>query len=598
MTARAQPKPGFGPPATYTAAAPKGPSGPTAPHDHLKVAALVALAVAAFGLVAHAVIARNPLGQPHPASFNVFFRLYALHEAAPLWLLALTAGLTWVVARWMPGDKAPAWAIKTMGRAARVPTWAVGLAVLTVTLLGGVLILHGLGLAMDEFAASFQAKIFASGRLQAEVPQEWRGLAPWMTPVFVNYKPAAGVWVASYLPVYSAIRAVFALAGVERLTNPVLAALTVALVIAIARRMSRPDQGPRPAVFAMLFLVLSTQFLVTSMGAYSMPAHLCLNLLWLWLYLRNDAASLAAAPLVGVLAMGLHNPVPHALFVAPFLVRMVRDRRYVWIAYFAAVYGAGAYGWYQWLQFVQTDVDGSMAVIGAGTVGSGGLGGGVFNTFAFPTPFRLFVQGMSVALLLTWQTPAVAIFLAIALLGWKRLGTTERDLAAGLVATFAFYTFFNADQGHGWGYRYMHPVLGNAVLLAAVGAVQAWRGGREALVTRLVIASALFTVALQFPLRTMQIERFVRPVAATVDYIAGLDAEIVTVNAGVAWYARDFVRNDPFLATRPKLVGLHYVNGRWPHVRDVPRSARDKTLQLTARELDALGVPVFAPPQP
>ncbi len=105
------------------------------------------------------------------------------------------------------------------------------LAVLAAALVGSATLLHGVALSMDEFAASFQARIFASGRLQATVPAEWQGLAPWMTPVFVNYKPEAGVWVSSYLPIYAAIRTIFTLARVESLTNPVLAALTLLLAL-------------------------------------------------------------------------------------------------------------------------------------------------------------------------------------------------------------------------------------------------------------------------------------------------------------------------------------------------------------------------------
>jgi hypothetical protein len=529
---------------------------------------------------------------------NVFFRLYVLHESPFLWLLALTAGLVWFVAARAPDGTVPRWASRAATLGTRVPTSVAALAVLAMAAVGGAVVLHGIGLAMDEFTGSFQARIFASGRIQAEVPSEWRGLAPWMTPVFVNYKPIAGTWMSSYLPGYAAIRTVFLLAGVESLTNPVLGALTAVLVVAVARRIWRGEQSARPALFALLFLALSAQFLVTSMGGYSMAAHLCLNLLWLWLYLRNDRAGLAATPWVGVIAMGLHNPIPHALFAAPFVVRLLRERRFAWVAYCAVVYGAGAVGWYEWLQFVQTDVDGSIAVIGAGTVGPGGLGGGVFNTFALPSLFRWFVQGMSLVLLLTWQTPAVALFLFAALLGWRRLGPVERDLALGLVATWLFYSFFNADQGHGWGYRYMHAVLGNAILLGASGAEQVWRGGREALAARVVLASAVLTIAVQWPLRAMQTERFVRPYAASLEYVAGLPADVVTVAPTTVWYGRDFVRNDPFLATSPKVVGLEYQRGKWPHARDVPEASRGRIHRLTTHELARLGVPVFEPPPP
>jgi hypothetical protein len=558
------------------------------------MAALFAFAVGVFGIVARDIVARSGLAQPTPASNNIFFRLYVLHEGPFLWLLALAAALAWVSAARAGERETPRWVLRGMATAARVPAWMAALVVLAVALAGGAALFHSVGLSMDEFAASFQARIFASGRVQAEVPAEWRGLAPWMTPVFVNYKPVSGAWVSSYLPVYSAIRAVFSLARAEWLTNPALASLTVLLLVAVARRIWSGDRQVRTAAFALLFLLFSAQFLVTSMGAYSMAAHLCLNLLWLWLYLRKDTASLAAAPWIGVLALGLHNPIPHALFVAPFLVRLTRERRFWWAAYYGIVYVAGATGWYHWLEFVQTDVNGVKAVIGAGEAG-GGVGGGVLHTFALPNLFRWFVQGMSLSLLFSWETPAVAVFLPIALMGWRRLSAVERDLAAGLIGTWCFYAFFDADQGHGWGYRYMHAVLGNAVLLAASGADEVWRGGREALVGRLVVASALLTVVVQWPLRAAQTERFVRPYAATFEYAATRPAEVVTVDPASGWYARDFVRNDPFLSATPKFVGLGVVRGRRPDPRDLPVSAHGRVHLLTAKDLARLGVPAFVP---
>ncbi|WP_332699641.1 hypothetical protein, partial [Halalkalibacter lacteus] len=92
--------------------------------------------------------------------------------------------------------------------------------------------------------------------------------------------------------------------------------LSVVLLAAIARRLW-PDEGLRPWM-ALAFLVTSSEVLMTSGTGYSMPAHLALNLLWLWLYQRGDARSWGLALAVGVLALGLHNPMPHALFVARF----------------------------------------------------------------------------------------------------------------------------------------------------------------------------------------------------------------------------------------------------------------------------------------
>jgi hypothetical protein len=319
-----------------------------------------------------------------------------------------------------------------------------------------------------------------------------------------------------------------------------------------------------------------------------MPAHLCLNLLWLWLYLRNDTYSLAALPWVGLLALGLHNPVPHALFVMPFLLRLLRDRRVGWAAYCGAIYLAGAVALYQWLVYVHTDLPAAGVAAASGRIADGFL-----SNFALPGLFSWFVQGMSLALFFNWQTPAFAIFLPIGILTWRRLSAVERDLVTGLVGAWCFYALFNADQGHGWGYRYLYPVLGNAVLLAARGADEAWRTGSRALVGRLVVASGLITLAVQWPLRAVQTERFVRPYAAALHHIATRPAAVVAVDPASAWYARDLVRNDPLFGAGPAVIGLGPVRGKRPDAQHLPPAVRSRVHVLTTEELAGAGLPVF-----
>jgi hypothetical protein len=582
-------------PAAYTPQAPDvaagavGSAKPDASGRLIRAAALFALAIGAYGIMARDVVVTLGLGRPLIASTNVFFRLYALHEASFLWLIALAGALTWVAAYRAPSPVTPRWPMALMARIARVPVWSLAAVVLALTAAGGALVMHGIGLSMDEFAATFQARIFASGRIEAPVPDEWRGLAPWMTPVFINYKPVAGVWVSAYLPAYAAIRAAFSLASVEWLVNPVLAAMSVVLLAAVTRRLWVGDRRVRAGGLALLFLLLSAQFLVTSMSSYSMPAHLCLNLLWLWLYLRADVYSLAALPWVGVLALGLHNPVPHALFAAPFLLRLVRDRRFGWAAYCGAIYLAGALAWYQWLAFVYTGVP---APAGSAAVG-GRIASGILSAFSLAGVFEWFVQGMAAALFFAWQTPAVAILLPVGFMAWRRLGTVERDLAAGLLVTWGFYALFEANQGHGWGYRYLYPVLGSAVLLAARGADDVWRAGRETLVSRLVVASAAITLAAQLPLRVVQTEKFVRPYAAALEYIESRSAPVVAFDPHAAWYGRDLVRNDPLFVSTPKVLGVIPPGGWGPNARFLPPAARGRIEVLTADDLARFGLPVF-----
>ena len=74
---------------------------------------------------------------------------------------------------------------------------------------------------------------------------------------------------------------------------------------------------------ALLLLVLSGQVLFAGMTAFAMPAHLFVNLLWLWLFLADRRRTDLVALAVGFVGTGLHQPLFHPLFVLPFLVLLL-----------------------------------------------------------------------------------------------------------------------------------------------------------------------------------------------------------------------------------------------------------------------------------
>jgi hypothetical protein len=275
-------------------------------------------------------------------------------------------------------------------------------------------------------------------------------------------------------------------------------------------------------------------------------------------------------------ALGLHNPFPHALFAAPFLVRLLRTRRVGWIAYYGAVYGVGMLAWFRWMSFSH------------GQVGSVGA----LKVFGLPGAEAYFVQGMNVSLLLTWQAPAMALFLIAAFFLLRSLKAAERDLMAGLVLTVAFYFLFLQNQGHGWGYRYFYSVLGNAALIAASATITLY-GQRGALVRRLVIASVTAALLVQLPLRALQAERFVRPYAATLRFIASRPEDVVIVDPNSAYYGRDLIRNDPLSKTTPVTLSLSELKPT--DVQELVRRYPGRVYLMTVPEMQRLGLTTFGP---
>jgi hypothetical protein len=479
--------------------------------------------------------AQSALGQPQPGVKNVFYRLFGLHERPFFILLAIfmAAAALYLSSRW-------AWAIAPHRQVRHANALVAGLsaAVVIASFLGYRTVMHSYPLSMDEYNSEFQAQIFVTGRVSAEVKSPWNEVAPAITPIFVSFHQDDATWRAGYLPAYAALRALALKLSSASLLNPLLAGLSVLFVGAIAGWLW-PEHRLVP-LCAALIMASSTQFLATSMTVYSMPAHLFLNLLWLALYLKVEARAgrwpILLLPWVGLVALGLHNPFPHALFVAPFLLRIVRSRRAAISAYCGAVYLLGSSMWLAWFHHSISPGDQALAL----------------GIFGLPDPAHILTQAMSISEIISWQTPVMVLGFGVALMRAKSLRPVERDLVTGVLLTVAFYCFYLSSQGHGWGYRYIYGVLGNLVLLSMAGLLIMARECGSIRTARLAGLSLLLTIAVQLPLRTFQIERFVRPFAVASRDIEESRATAVVVPVTRAWYGSDLIRNSPDL--RPPIV--------------------------------------------
>ena len=446
--------------------------------------------------------------------------------------------------------------------------------VFAVASIGTQFVCHDYSLSSDEFIADFQAEIFLHGKVTAEVPPQWRNTVRVIKPIYVDYLPVTHSWKAAYLPAYAGLRALFQAVHLQFFLNPFLAAITVLALYGTARNIWPNER--QHALLAALLLAAAPQFLLMSMTAYAMPAHLALNTLWLWLYTRPDLRRFYLAPLVGVLAVGLHQPIVHALFVAPFLIRLVLEQRWRVVIRFGLIYSLGCAVWYTWrLHYLPPSADAA---------------GSIFRLF---NPKMIVIQPMDLLLVIGWSCLATPL---LAVLGFRRifrrLNATNpasfrqaRDphlwlleqnppscrpevgiqskqrailLDAGLscLLTFGFYYFFFVDQGHGWGYRYFHGTLSCLVLVAVNGweVLVETAGARRARNFLLVGVAVSLLVAL--PLRCYQAETFIRPFARASEAIHSMNAEVVGIDPRFAWYSNDLIRNDPFLEDRPIVVGL------------------------------------------
>jgi hypothetical protein len=402
----------------------------------------------------------------------------------------------------------------------------------------------------DEIMATFDAAIIGSGRLLAPIPPEWRSLSWALEPAFRLPVPGDVAWVSTYLPGNAAIRGVLGKAFDVAIVNAILVVTALVALRAVARRLW-PERGD-VSVVALVLAASSSQLLCMGMTPYAMTAHLALNLVWLWLYLRNTTCSHVTAISVGFLATGLHQLNFHPLFVAPFIVQMLLERRWRLGALYVLSYAAiGAF----WIVYWQVLLAGhGIAAEGASAVGVSFFIERVehmLRDFSLSGPETM-VQDL--LRFVAWQHPLMLVLLVPGMaLGWK-VGGIFRALAAGIVLTLLAMLVLMPYQDIGWGYRYVHGLIGNAALLAAFGwsalALEAEPSERGA-AWGVMGATTAAALLLLLPIHALQMHGYLSPYTRANAAIASSKSDAVVIETISIYHGIELVRNDPYLRNRP-----------------------------------------------
>lgn len=425
--------------------------------------------------------------------------------------------------------------------------------------LGAVFIYRDNAFSMDEYAAVFQAKIFAAGRFTAQLPPS---VVNWLIPpgfngAFLVASPATGQAMEAYWPGFSLILAPFEYLGIPWLCNAALAGFAVFLV----HRITWDITGDRRAAgWAVLFTISSGAFAAYAISYYSMQAHLTANLLFVWLLLKPTPYRAFGAGVVGSLALVLHNPFPHTLFAAPWIIALARskDQR---VSFYALILG------YLPLTFL----------LGAGwlflreLVTSGNSGFNVINAnintvFRFPDRSMINIRLAEMVKMWIWAFPCLFL---LAVLGRLRRGDDRhvRLLIQSAILTFVGYVFFVFDQGHGWGYRYFHSAWGVIPILAACAMTA--RPESNGSLAAFAGAAAILNLVLVVPVQMLQMDCIIaRHLAQLPPPRPGNN--VYFIHDG-GFYLADLVQMDPllraddlFLFSRGPVLDAELRRQNWP----------------------------------
>lgn len=442
----------------------------------------------------------------------------------------------------------------------RPSVWLIGLA--AFVLIGGVfgtyIVFHGYQLSRDEVLAQFDAVILGSDRIVAPIAHVWRPFATALEPRFMLPAAQGEGFVSEYLPVNAGFRALVGSVADSNWTSPLLAALAVFATFGVARRLW-PDR-PGVALICATLVATSSQVLVTSMTSYAMTGHLALNMLWLWLFLRNDKIGHGGAIVTGFFATGLHQLIFHPLFVAPFIARLWRDDRRRLAAGYIFGYLAICILWVSYWKLGLT----WQGIVPQGPDDTG------FEHFLLRF-LEFFVDfhwaGADLMLkdllrLVAWQNPAVLPLAVLAYPAVRRGSGIAQDLFFGLLLIVVFLFFLVPYQGHGWGYRYLHGLIGNMALLAGYGWValseRLTRGQIGACRTKFAVCTGVALLVL-LPAHAKQAHDFTMPYVKAWNAIEHAPTDIVIVDKSRLLFVEDLVRNDPFLRNRPKVLDISFL---------------------------------------
>jgi hypothetical protein len=445
--------------------------------------------------------------------------------------------------------------------ARRVMKWAgdqpLVIAVITASLLalGTVVIYHNHPLSMDEYAAYFQSRAFAAGEMHGRFPPP---LLDWLIPhgfqnYFLNVSRATGSVAEAYWPGFALLLAPFTWAGVPWLCNPVITALTLLVVHRLALELFHDSEA---AGFSLLLTIASPVIFANGISYYSMPAHLLANSVYALLLIRPTPLRAAAAGVVGSMALALHNPVPHMLFAAPWLVWIARRQGGARLlaaliaGYFPLCVLLGL-GWFWFSVHLMREglvsSTTSVALINRLQV--------LISIFSLPDASVVLARLIGIAKIWVWAVPGLMILASAGALRWRR------DLLCQMLTTSALLTLFGyflvpVDQGHGWGYRYFHSAWVALPLLATAALFRPARTAGKDVSPRLfedsetksfVAACILLTLVFGIGFRAYQLQGFLVRDVNQVPQYKGTERRVVILDTRVSFYGADLVQNDPWL---------------------------------------------------
>ena len=421
----------------------------------------------------------------------------------------------------------------------------LGIALLATGMIGHYLVMWGYAFSRDEQMVLFDAEVFSHGQIVARLPAEWKSLHRALNTLFVPTSFNGAGWISIYRPGNAVLHALVGFVGDPAWTNPLLAVVGLVATWHVARRFLPHDRQSQ--FVAVLLYATSTQVMALAMTSYAMTGYLAFNMVWLALFLHDKWYTHVAALMVGALAIGYCRIPYFPLFAGPILFFcLTLQRRWGWSALYAAAYAAAIVFWAKYSVYSLRQ----LGVHAAPSEGDRFLLTRFLWAFADLSPDYLWNQAANLVRLLVWQNLLLLPLQFVGVRACLRSGDRRLwGMVAAIAILIVFKLILRPYQGHGWGYRYMHGILGIACLIAAIG----WRDLRAQRMIgwrHLQIGTAA-TLLIATPFLLWQAHQFSGLFARQDRAIAAIHSDVVIVEDGAAEFSQDLVYNPPYLDRRP-----------------------------------------------
>ena len=479
--------------------------------------------------------------------YLIFYRLLFYNDFANS--LAMLAGLMLALA--VPSLRNMAANAATWMTQHPVKTCIVAFVILAVL---SLVVYQGFPLAMDEYAPLLQARIFAQGDLAITYPPELldRIVIPGFQGWFILVNHETGQAASAYWPGLALLMTPFASFGGEWLLNPLLGAAGLWLIGDLAQQASGREEARGWAILAAL---ACPQYTVNALSYYAMPGLLTLNLLFLWLLLKPSWKPAVLAGVVGSLALVMHNPAPHALFALPagLWLAFNRSRRKQLLPVAIGYVPLTVLLLFGWLMLTDSMGLRPIAPEGPDTPLLQLWIQKLNSVLVLPSTDLLTVRAYALWKAMVWTAPGMLLAACIL----RPQTSIQRMLLGAFALTFAFYFFVPFDQGHGWGYRYLHSAWALVPIAAAIFASKGTHASGA------FVASSIVAGILAMPVFLWTTHGTIQDSIALQPPISKQETSYVFFANRPSLYTVDLIRNYPSDRGRViRMLGVDEANDR------------------------------------